>query len=205
MKRLMKVCAMASVLSSVPAWGQGIPVYDNASVLQALEQFRQLQQQYSLLQDQLKQAEEQIRQFEGARDYADAIGSVYERDYEADVNSILDDYGYVEDRETVEQESREIDAQHLGEVDHYLEQTNQRYDELSRLISEVDSATDPKDVMDLQARIQAEQAMLQNEQLKVQLLSQRHEMQSEMQQMKREERHEQAWESGTNIDAFSFE
>ena len=53
-----------------------------------------------------------------------------------------------------------------------LQSSSQRFASLQQLINAIPSATDQKGILDLQARIAAEQAMLQNEQTKVQTLNQ---------------------------------
>jgi type IV secretion system protein VirB5 len=53
-----------------------------------------------------------------------------------------------------------------------LQASGQRFASLQQLINAIPSATDQKGALDLQARIAAEQAMLQNEQTKVQTLNQ---------------------------------
>jgi type IV secretion system protein VirB5 len=53
-----------------------------------------------------------------------------------------------------------------------LATTSQRFASVQQLIDAIPGATDPKAVFDLQARIAAEQAMLQNEQTKLQMLNQ---------------------------------
>jgi type IV secretion system protein VirB5 len=53
-----------------------------------------------------------------------------------------------------------------------LQTSSQRFASLQQLISTIRSATDSKGIMDLQARIAAEQAMLENEQTKVHTLNQ---------------------------------
>ena len=53
-----------------------------------------------------------------------------------------------------------------------LQASSQRFVTLQQLINAIPSATDQKGALDLQARIAAEQAMLQNEQTKIQTLNQ---------------------------------
>jgi P-type DNA transfer protein VirB5 len=53
-----------------------------------------------------------------------------------------------------------------------LQSSSQRFASLQQLINAIPSAADQKGALDLQARIAAEQAMLQNEQTKVQTLNQ---------------------------------
>lgn len=47
----------------------------------------------------------------------------------------------------------------------------QRLDSIEKMIQQIDEETDPKEIMDLQARIQGEQASIQNEQTKIQLMA----------------------------------
>jgi type IV secretion system protein VirB5 len=53
-----------------------------------------------------------------------------------------------------------------------LQASSQRFASLQQLINAIPSATDEKGALDLQARIAAEQTMLQNEQTKIQTLNQ---------------------------------
>jgi P-type DNA transfer protein VirB5 len=53
-----------------------------------------------------------------------------------------------------------------------LQASSQRFASLQQLINAIPSATDQKGALDLQARIAAEEAMLQNEQTKIQTLNQ---------------------------------
>jgi type IV secretion system protein VirB5 len=53
-----------------------------------------------------------------------------------------------------------------------LQASSQRFTSLQQLINAIPAATDQKGALDLQARIAAEQAMLQNEQTKIQTLNQ---------------------------------
>jgi type IV secretion system protein VirB5 len=53
-----------------------------------------------------------------------------------------------------------------------LQASSQRFVTLQQLINAIPTAIDQKGALDLQARIAAEQAMLQNEQAKIQTLNQ---------------------------------
>jgi len=53
-----------------------------------------------------------------------------------------------------------------------FKQSGARIDSLQELLNKVNNAPDEKDIQDLQARIQAEQAMLQNEQIRLASLNQ---------------------------------
>ncbi len=70
-------------------------------------------------------------------------------------------------RQIVEQ-GRQASAMLSGTTQAAYQNTSQRFSGLQQLISRIGSAQDPKAIQDLQARIQAEQAMLTNEQTKLQ-------------------------------------
>ncbi|MEJ8859584.1 type IV secretion system protein [Variovorax robiniae] len=74
-------------------------------------------------------------------------------------------------RHEVEQ-GRQASAMLSGMAQAAYQNTSQRFSALQQLISRIGSAQDPKAIQDLQARIQAEQAMLTNEQTKLQSLFQ---------------------------------
>lgn len=60
-------------------------------------------------------------------------------------------------------------------------QASERINSLQTLLDKVNDAPDSKDIMDLQARIAAEQAMLQNENIKLALMAQLQQAQRDMQ------------------------
>lgn len=70
-------------------------------------------------------------------------------------------------RQVVEQ-GRQASAMLNGMTQSAYQNTSQRFSALQQLISRIGTAMDPKAIADLQARIQAEQAMLTNEQTKLQ-------------------------------------
>ena len=74
-------------------------------------------------------------------------------------------------RQVVEQ-GRQASAMLGGMTQTAYQNTSQRFSALQQLVSQIGMAQDPKAIQDLQARIQAEQAMLTNEQTKLQSLYQ---------------------------------
>lgn len=74
-------------------------------------------------------------------------------------------------RQVVEQ-GRQSAAMLNGMTQSAYQNTSQRFSALQQLIDRIASAQDPKAIQDLQARIQAEQNMLTNEQTKLQSLYQ---------------------------------
>lgn len=78
--------------------------------------------------------------------------------------------------------------------------TAARFDELKQLIAKIDQAPDEKAILDLNARIGAQQVMLQNEQLKMQALAQLRESQKDLQAAKAQ----QAWIQNSHSHAPSL-
>jgi type IV secretion system protein VirB5 len=74
-------------------------------------------------------------------------------------------------RQIVEQ-GRQSAAMLNGMTHSAYQNTSQRFSALQQLINRIATAHDPKAIQDLQARIQAEQNMLTNEQTKLQSLYQ---------------------------------
>lgn len=66
-------------------------------------------------------------------------------------------------------------------------QASSRIDSIQQLLDKVNNAPDQKDMLDLQGRIQAEQAMLQNEQIKLALMTQLQQAQRDLQQQQARE------------------
>lgn len=67
-------------------------------------------------------------------------------------------------------------------------QASKRFDTIQQLLEKIKSAPDAKDIQDLQARIQAEQVMQQNEQTKLQLVAQLQQAQRDIQNQQAGER-----------------
>lgn len=74
-------------------------------------------------------------------------------------------------RQVVEQ-GRQASAMLSGTTQTAYQNTSQRFSALQQLIDRIGTSQDPKAIQDLQARIQAEQSMLTNEQTKLQSLYQ---------------------------------
>ena len=84
---------------------------------------------------------------------------------DSDLNK-MDEYT----RELLERRRNQVALQ-KSTTDSVYKKSSERIQLLQRLTNQIGSATDPKAIMDLQARIQSEQTQLQNEAIKVQALS----------------------------------
>ncbi|PHM51284.1 type IV secretion system protein [Xenorhabdus sp. KK7.4] len=153
------------------------------NMIKYVEQIEQLKMQ---LTEMGKQYEQQIKQFEslnGRRRLAGIINSQYNVDSlkNLNVNSILrnsglkssDDYKLSRDVGRLYDISGNNAATYSAQASRSLNEAQSRFKEISGLVSQVNLVKDPKSALDLNARIGAEQAFLQNEVAKLQILQQK--------------------------------
>jgi type IV secretion system protein VirB5 len=88
----------------------------------------------------------------------------------------------------------------LGEEGY--KQASERITAIQTLVDKVNAAPEQKDVLDLQARIQAEQAMVQNENVKLALLSQLQQAQRDLQAQQAREISMQSTKSAAGVIRF---
>lgn len=210
MKRLLKSLAIALLISSACQAQAGIPVYDGASVAQAIQQvaawgkqYAQMAQQYTQLVNSYNQAVTTHNSLNGVRGMNLLVNDPAVRRYlpnewseamnllnspggytnlQAKINSIrsaaqitsLEDTGLDPNSATGR---AFIGAQNQAAMNRALseegyKQASDRITAIQSLIDKIGDAPEAKDVADLQARIQAEQTMVQNELVKLHLVGQ---------------------------------
>ncbi|ECM2490200.1 conjugal transfer protein [Salmonella enterica subsp. enterica serovar Typhimurium] len=187
LKKLALVLAIAGSLNAVSYAGvyAGVPVSvvaDPQAWTAHLEDMAKYVEQIKQLENQFKQQVKQYESMTSARGLANVINSQYDTDALSGINtdSILRDSGInsasdfklPEDVAELYDTAAKNAATYAGQASRSLEQAQSRFTELSGLVRRVNTATDPKEVMDLNARIGAEQAFLQNEVGKLQVLQQ---------------------------------
>lgn len=153
------------------AMAAGIPVIDTSSIAQQVLQVKHMLTQIENLEDQLNN-------MSGSRGMADIIDSVYDTTVEVEPNDVLSDagirgagdHGLSGDVAEIYDLGNENSATWLGQSEKSLEQAQERFHSLTGLIAEVNNSPDQKDILDLQARIAAEEVMLQNEMAKLTML-----------------------------------
>lgn len=190
MKRNFLVLAAALAFSSAqPVFATGIPVYDAASMTNALQQIIHMKTQI----DQMKQT---YAAFNGARGMAQLLNNpvlknqlpsdwqaVYNRVQNGGYKGVTGAAQAIIDAEKLSSSSvkdakvsiRQRQADTLA-TDKAMglqayDLAKARLDNIQGLMASIDSATDPKAIADLQARIASEQATIQNEQTKMQLMA----------------------------------
>ncbi len=193
------IVAAATVLFADPSRA-AMPVVDVGAIAQLVRQITALQQQLETARNQLTQAQQQYRSMIGGRGMDRLLSGTVRnylppdwQGLEAALNGIQGSYTALaaqldstlranailtsdqvahlsaQEREQLEAARR---AAALLQVtsQRALETSSQRFASLQQLIDAIPSATDQKAVLDLQARIAVEQAMLQNENTKLMVL-----------------------------------
>lgn len=191
---------LAGCIAMHPARAQ-IPVTDIGAIAQLVSELQTLEQQVETARQQLAQAQSEYQAMTGARgmerllagtvrnylpptwgDIRNALtGSAAYPDLARQLQStitadaVLSD-AQLSDLAPVDRQSLEASRQSVALQQVLAQQglavTSERFAALQQLIDAIPSATDEKGILDLQARIAAEQDMLQNEQAKLSLLGQ---------------------------------
>lgn len=193
------VFAAALLLAPGPSRA-AMAVVDAGAIAQLVKQITTLQEQLETARNQLTQAQQEYQAMIGGRGMdrllTGTVRNYLPPDWQAlqaALNGIQGSYGALAEQlgaalranailtsdqvsrlSTAEREQLE-DARRSAALlqvtsKRALEASSQRFSSLQQLIDAIPSATDQKAVLDLQARIAAEQAMLQNEHTKLMVL-----------------------------------
>ncbi|HEZ5686808.1 TPA: P-type DNA transfer protein VirB5 [Neisseria meningitidis] len=199
MKTGVLLTAAAIALSPVVNAG-GIPVFDGASVAQAIKQVENSVQQINQLKSQLQQMKAQYKAITGSRglgeiltntglksalpqDWQKVYDSIKNGGYKgldgaaraiADASKLTEKCKAYQDG-SERQKSCQTAAVQSAQTELYiknaLDNAEARLVNLKKLATRINGATDPKAIADLTARINIEQAALQNEQTRLQLFA----------------------------------
>ena len=172
-----------------------IPVIDATSIKQQIEQVAAWGKQISAMKDQLTQAQKLHDALNGTRGIGmllndptlkNALPANWQQVYSAiqsngykgltgsakairDSNMIYNCEGQTGAAYALCQRDLNQSAQDEAYAQEAYMAAQKRLDNIQNLMGQINSATDAKTIADLQARMQAEQAMIQNEQTKLQM------------------------------------
>lgn len=194
MKKLLATFAAIVGLSMGNAAHAGIPVFDGANLAQQIQQVASWVQQYQQMVDQFNQMKAQYDSLNGSRGMASLVNNPALRKY------LPDDYQTILNSGYGNSTAIRASAKVLGVDETYIDaatdtakafdsnatqgalnrataeegykQASKRFDTIQVLLDKVNAAPDAKDIADLQARIQAEQVMMQNENVKLNMMAQ---------------------------------
>lgn len=226
----MKMKALVAALALTMAgavYSQGIPVYDNTSVLKQIanqaETMLKWKAQYDQMVSQINQMKQQYDSLTGSRNLGQILNNPAFRDYlPAEWQSVYDTVksgGYdgltgraktlyekakvfdscghitVEDEKKL-CESRAVKAsQDQAFALDAFDKAKSRLTQIDQLMSKINETSDPKSIAELQARIQSEQALISNEQTKLQLYQMVAQAEEKVQQQQQREVQARTWSS----------
>lgn len=191
--------ALTLALSSAaaPVAASGIPVVDSASIvaraLEHAEQIAKYLEQIAVMRQQLSTAQQQFEAITGSRNLGDILnnpalrealppdlsealrkaGPAYAR-IDAAVNRILNEEqltgSYVVDRAAVDYRAEQLGLRSKALFEQVQAGITGRLHQLDQLQSQINLATDPKAIQELHARMLIEQANIQADQMRVDVL-----------------------------------
>ncbi len=208
----------AGVASGVAgaAHAQGIPVIDATSLIQHIQQVQELQaqlQQAKELYDLTTNLHDSFNQITNVSQLAGLLNNPQFQQYlpqeysqyasavsgllQGNVQGFAEQYDYYTregasaandfyNQELLRRRAETYQDMAVGEV--VYDQASQRLEQLNQLKDSLASATTPKEVMDLQARLQAESAILSNEILRLQGLAMIQEARTRVDEQREDER-----------------
>ncbi|KWF77585.1 conjugal transfer protein [Burkholderia diffusa] len=215
MKKLMRMLALVVGLVAGQSAFAGIPVFDGANLAQAIQQVQAWSQQFQQMEQQFQQMQQQYNSLNGIRGMASLVNNPALRNYlpseyqdmlngnnmssgiSGSINAIRDAAKLVgvdstglaatSDAAKAFTNSQNQNALNRGIGEEGYRQASQRFASIQILLDKVNNAPDPKDMLDLQGRIQAEQVMMQNEQNKLNMMAYLAQAQRDIQQQQARE------------------
>jgi type IV secretion system protein VirB5 len=180
-RAILAAAVLAALGWAGTATASGIPVVDVASINQQIIQIQHALTQIEQLKSQLETANKELAAMSGSRGLATVIDSVYDAGMEVDADRVRTreglksaaDYGLDGTAADIFDGQNSNAAEWLAQSQAALRQSQQRFEALTGLIAKVNDSPDQKDVLDLQARINAENVMLQNESVKLAMMQSR--------------------------------
>lgn len=168
------LAAFSFALAATWAGAQGIPVYDASAVLKAIEQLQAWAKQYEQMKEQIQVQRDQLARLTGSRNLGAILdGVAAEATVAGDIAARW---------RALAQHEQLVDAA-LGATERALAATASRGAQVRALMAAINATDDPKSIAELQARIQAEVALVGTDMQRIQLMQ----MQRETQQRRIDE------------------
>ena len=195
-----KLFAAGAALSAAflnPAQASGIPTVDAATIAQLQQQLLTARDQLKKLTEQLATAKSQLAAFTESSGYGnlandynirnqlraalpssadDLLNRAGSSGLNGDVSQITDDVmapvNFQEDRQQLSKRALNIEATAKAMSERAYDSMTRRLANVDALQDKINQTTNPKEIAELQARIQIEQANITAEQTRVQLASQ---------------------------------
>ncbi len=195
--KAIKVAVISAVLAITPLTQAGIPVVDGTQAANMVQQLAHNVEQVAKLKAQLEQMQAQYKALTGSRDVSalfnqSGLKNYLPQDWQkvydtvqsggykgldgtakamADAAGIMSkckNYSNSQQKSACENAAAQSIAQ-KDMVGQAFDKASARLNQIDSMISRIKTTQDPKEIADLQARIQGEQAAIQNEATKLQL------------------------------------
>ncbi|SEM22227.1 type IV secretion system protein VirB5 [Bosea lupini] len=216
--RLLIAAALAG-LPALSVAQQGVPVFDASAIAKHVEQIGKLAEQIEMMKAQLTQAKQLYESFNKLTDVNDVASLLSSDEFRkhlpkefGEIEKLVSGGGgslaglvdrYLDQnrayqggdansfyRTELDRIARQTGAKHsIGQS--VYDTASKRIDGLEELRQKITGSKDAKDVLDLSARIQAEQALLQNEVLRMQGLAMVQQARGDMDGQRQKERERQ--------------
>jgi type IV secretion system protein VirB5 len=192
LKQLSIVAMALAILSVAPAARAQWAVVDVGAIAQLIQEVQQMQQALQVAQSELSQAQQTYQSMTGGRGMEMLLAGAVRNYLPANwaqlttslagplqsvinANAVLTATQWAALSPAAQQQlaaARSNAALLQVAAQQAYSTTSSRFSSVQQLISAIPTASDQKGILDLQARIQAEQGMLQNDQTKLQVLFQ---------------------------------
>jgi type IV secretion system protein VirB5 len=173
MKKIIYV-SLLSICLHLNVHAQGIPTIDVANLAQSINQVLAWKQQYEQMLQQIEQM--RLANATALNAYNASTGN---RGFGLINNSITKSVITPEFYSSLQATKTPQDANALvsAQLEQISASTNTRFTQIQQLMAAINATNDPKAISELNARIQSEQAMIQNEAKEVDVLRQHHALQ----------------------------
>jgi type IV secretion system protein VirB5 len=186
---LVSACLVASVLAA-PAVRAQWAVVDAPAIVQLIQEVQTMEEQLQTARSQLAQAQQALQSMTGNRGMQQLLSGTVRNYLPSDwaqlpsmsgvpqivsANAILTPQRLTQLPTGAQQwiqATRQLTAVRQAVARQALTNAGNRFSAIQGLIAAIPAAADQKGILDLQARISAELGMLQNEQIKLQVLNQ---------------------------------
>ncbi len=201
-RRLCVAVVACSLVACVPgrSMATGIPVFDFSNLVNALESIRQLRTQLSQMKQQYQKMDDQYKALTGNRGLGQILNDpslaghlprqwhgIYRRVQAGELPGVSDHYRRIQSDEAIEpsgsagrQRYESTVAANGALAMAGYDATMARLDNIQALMRQADRTQDAAAKADLQNRMNAEVAMVANEQTRLQLMSQLADVQKEL-------------------------
>ena len=192
-KWLSTVTGLILLISSVNVQASGIPVFDGAAAANMLQQIVQSKTQIDNQISQIVELKNQVAALSGSRNMGNILNTVkdqlpneWQAIYGSATSTNYKDLLKGKDY-TPEQAAKALFANYDATLKSFQD-SKKRLDNIQALMAKINSTQDIKAAADLQSRISAEQAIIQNNQTKLDMMSKMFDLEEKIARTQRSQR-----------------